>query len=108
MPKDSWRTSSRAYRNAVNQGKRLPKSRRKKRDAKPPWPNPEQWYTVRAGTECHVRKMGEDSWRPHRTRKAIAVYSFLWRNEHYYGFHHTASGLEVRVKVGEVIVGDCR
>src|SRR5262249_23127513 len=61
-------------------------------------PEPARWYTVPAGTHCHVRRMGEKTWREHRTRRPLRCHGFLWRNETHYGFAH--GQWEVKVEVG--------
>jgi hypothetical protein len=52
-------------------------------------------YRVPAGTVCHVRKLGEQNWRPHTTRRPIECRGYLWRNERWYGF--SFAGYEIKV-----------
>lgn len=52
---------------------------RKSREAR------EASYTVPVGTACHVRRLGETTWRPHVTVKPVVACGYLWRNSTHYG-----------------------
>jgi hypothetical protein len=86
-------------------GKRRPKKRYgsikgKGRTCWVPWKKEPKrapmWYSIRAGTPCHVRRIGSDvAWQAHTTKKDIRCHGFLWRNSTHHGF---AQG-EFEVKV---------
>ena len=55
-------------------------------------------YNIPAGTECHVRRIGETTWSPHRTRREVYVVGYIWRNEYVHGF--LVEGWELKVANG--------